>query len=85
MRWKRYPYHIFEKKEREIVIAMLVVTDEVRGNFSVGKSAGGASADEILTVGRVVNFDDRFEVIVVAGVNHGVAEDDDGRNGDVFR
>lgn len=59
-------------------------TNEVRRNFSVGKSSSGISSDEVFAVWRIVNFDDRFKVVVVARVDDGVSEHNDGGDGGVY-
>lgn len=61
-----------------MIMIRYIRTNEVRWNFPIGKSSSGISSDEVFAVWRIVNFDDRFEVVVVPGVYDGVSEHNDG-------
>jgi hypothetical protein len=54
-------------------------TDDVGGSAAVAVAAGGFASGEVDAVGERVCSGEGAEVVVVAGVSQGVAQDEEGR------
>lgn len=67
------------RKKTKPLAEITDLTYIIRRKSAVGEPSGGCMTGEILAVRREVPLEDRLQVVVVPGINGGVAKHEEGR------